>query len=90
MRDMPIAILDEPSSALDPIAEYNMYQSLIEVTRGKTVMYISHRLSSTRFTDKIAVFENGELCEFGNHKELLKIENGIYKNMFEMQARYYV
>ena len=89
-KDPPLIILDEPTSALDPIAEYEIYQKFSSLVKGRTAIYISHRLSSTRFTDKIAVFENGELCEFGNHKELLKIENGIYKNMFEMQARYYV
>ena len=89
-KDPPMIILDEPTSALDPIAEYEIYQKLHELIKGCTAVYISHRLSSTRFTDKIAVLEEGELKEYGNHKELMKIETGIYKNMFEMQAKYYV
>ncbi len=89
-KDPPLIILDEPTSALDPIAEYEIYQKFSSLVKGRTAIYISHRLSSTKFTDKIAVFENGELCEFGNHKELIKIKNGIYKKMFEMQAHYYV
>ncbi len=89
-KDPPLIILDEPTSALDPIAEYDIYQRFSNLVRGRTAVYISHRLSSTRFTDNIAVFENGELCEYGNHRELLKIEGGIYEKMFKMQAKYYI
>lgn len=89
-KDAPLIILDEPTSALDPIAEYDVYKRFSELSNGKCAVYISHRLSSTRFTDKIVVFSDGELCEYGSHNELMKIENGVYKNMFEMQAQYYV
>ena len=89
-KDPPLIILDEPTSALDPIAEYEIYQKFSNLVKGRTAIYISHRLSSTRFTDNIAVFENGELCEYGNHRELLKIEGGIYEKMFKMQAKYYI
>ncbi|MBQ7715152.1 MAG: ABC transporter ATP-binding protein [Clostridia bacterium] len=89
-KNAPLIILDEPTSALDPTAEYEVYKSFSELARGKCAVYISHRLSSTRFTDKIAVFSEGRLCEYGDHDELMKIEDGVYKNMFEMQAQYYV
>ena len=89
-KNPPLIILDEPTSALDPIAEYEIYQKFSTLVKGRTAIYISHRLYSTRFTDTIAVFENGELCEYGNHKDLLQIDNGIYKNMFEKHAQYYV
>ncbi len=89
-KNPPLIIPDEPTSALDPIAEYEIYQKFSTLVKGRTAIYISHRLSSTRFTDTIAVFENGELCEYGNHKDLLRIEKGIYKNLYEKQAQYYV
>ncbi len=89
-KDTPIIILDEPTSALDPIAEYEIYNRFHQLTEGKSTIYISHRLSSTRFTDRIAVFSDGTIIECGNHTELMQIDNGIYKNMFEMQAQYYV
>jgi len=89
-KDACIVILDEHTSALDPIAEYDIYKRFSELAEGKCALYISHRLSSTRFTDKIAVFSDGELCEYGTHKELITIQDGIYKEMFEMQAQYYV
>lgn len=89
-KDAPLIILDEPTSALDPIAEYEIYSRFHQLTDGKSTIYISHRLSSTRFTDKIAVFSEGELCEYGNHNELMQIDGGVYKNMFEMQAQYYI
>ena len=89
-KDPPMIILDEPTSALDPIAEYEIYQKFHELVKGRTAVYISHRLSSTRFTDKIAVFADGELREFGSHGELMALPDGVYKNMFRMQAQYYV
>ena len=88
-HDFDIAILDEPSSALDPIAEYNMYESLINATRDKTVIYISHRLSSAVLSDRVLVFSHGELAESGTHEELMQMENGIYANMFTLQASNY-
>ncbi len=87
-KDFDLAILDEPSSALDPIAEYNMYESLIEGTKEKTVIYISHRLSSAVLSDKIYVFGDGTVQEQGTHKELMA-KNGIYAEMFTLQASSY-
>ena len=89
-KDAPLIILDEPTSALDPIAEYDVYKRFSELADGKCAVYISHRLSSTRFTDKIAVFSDGEICEYGSHNDLMQIDGGIYKNMFDMQAQYYI
>lgn len=83
-----LAVLDEPSSALDPIAEYKMYESLIEETKNKMVIYISHRLSSAVLSDRIYVFENGTVAESGSHAELME-KNGIYAEMFTMQASNY-
>ena len=81
-------MLDEPSSALDPIAEYKMYENLIEVTKDKTVMYISHRLSSAVLSDKIIVISGGRVIETGSHKELL-MSGGEYSRMFNLQASSY-
>lgn len=88
-RNSPIVIFDEPTSALDPIAEYNIYRNFHELANGRTSIYISHRLSSTRFTDKIAVFANATIAEYGTHNELISLEDGIYKKMFSAQAKYY-
>ncbi len=87
-RDFDLAILDEPSSALDPIAEYKMYESLIAATEEKTVVYISHRLSSAVLSDKIYVFNEGTVAEEGTHDELMDA-NGIYSEMFTLQASSY-
>lgn len=87
-KDFQFAVLDEPSSALDPIAEYKMYQSLIEVTKGKTVLYISHRLSSAVLSDKIIVLGGGKVLERGSHQELLS-KGGEYSRMFTLQASSY-
>ena len=87
-KNYDLAILDEPSSALDPIAEYKMYESLIEATKEKTVIYISHRLSSAVLSDKIYVFGDGTVQESGTHDELMN-KNGIYAEMFALQASNY-
>ncbi len=87
-KNFDLAILDEPSSALDPIAEYNMYENLISATKGKTVIYISHRLSSAVLSDKIYVFGNGTVKESGTHNELMEL-NGKYAEMFTLQASSY-
>ena len=87
-RDFSIAVLDEPSSALDPVAESRMYDALIEGTKGKTVIYISHRLSSATHSDKILVFNKGNLTEQGTHEELIA-KNGEYAEMFTLQASGY-
>lgn len=89
-KNAPIVILDEPTSALDPIAEYEIYQHFNSLAKGKSTIYISHRLSSTRFTDKVAVFSDGNLAEYGSHAQLMEIDGGIYKNMFQTQAQYYI
>ena len=87
-RDFDVAVLDEPSSALDPVAESKMYDALIEGTRGKTVIYISHRLSSATRSDNILVFNKGVLAEQGNHEALMQ-NNGYYQEMFTLQASGY-
>ena len=87
-RDFDIAILDEPSSALDPIAEYNMYQNLMEATKSKTVIYISHRLSSTTLSDNIIVIDKGKIIEQGKHSDLMEL-GGEYSKMFTLQASSY-
>ena len=88
-KDAPIVVLDEPTAALDPRAEYEIYRRFDELVNGKTAVYISHRLSSARFCDKIAVFSNGQIVEYGNHKDLIK-KNGMYTELFNMQAQFYV
>ena len=88
-KKAPVVILDEPTAALDPIAEYEIYRQFHTLVGGKTAFYISHRLSSCKFCDKIAVFSEGKIAEYGNHEELAAIPNGIYAEMFEAQAQYY-
>ncbi len=87
--DPPVMIFDEPTAALDPIAEYEIIHNLGQAAREKTAVFISHRLSSARTSDKIAVLANGELCEFGTHFELIQKENGMYRELFNAQAQYY-
>ncbi len=87
-KKFDVAILDEPSSALDPVAESKMYDSLMEGTKNKTVIYISHRLSSATRSDNILVFANGELIEHGTHEELMTLD-GEYCKMFTLQASGY-
>lgn len=87
-RDFEIAVLDEPSSALDPVAEASMYQHLVEATQDKTVIYISHRLSSAASSDRILVLENGRITETGSHASLMQ-SGGIYAAMFRKQAAAY-
>lgn len=88
MRDMPIAILDEPSSALDPIAEYRLNKSMLQNAENQAVILISHRLSTTRDADRIILLENGSIAESGTHAELLA-QNGIYAQMWNVQAEKY-
>ena len=87
-KDFELAILDEPSSALDPIAEYKMYENLIAATENKTVIYISHRLSSAVLSDKIFVLDGGTVSESGSHAELMT-RGGKYSRMFTLQASSY-
>lgn len=89
IKDAPVVILDEPTAALDPIAEYEIYRQFEELVMGKTAIYISHRLSSCQFCDKIVVFSEGSVKEYGTHAELVNKANGIYAKMFAAQAQYY-
>lgn len=88
-RDAPIVILDEPTAAIDPIAEFEIYSKFNEIVGTKTAFYISHRLSSCRFCNQIAVFHTGEIVQKGSHEELLKDENGKYYELWYAQAKYY-
>lgn len=87
-QDAPIVVLDEPTAALDALAEYKLYMNFDKLIGDKTSVYISHRLSSTRFCHAIAMFKGGEIIEYGTHEELLK-NNSEYASMFAMQAKYY-
>ena len=86
--DYDLVIMDEPSSALDPIAEYNLNQSIKENAADKTVIFISHRLSTTRMADCIYMFDQGEIVEYGTHEELME-RNGKYAQMYRVQAKKY-
>lgn len=88
-RDAPIIILDEPTAALDPIAEFEIYSKFNEIVGTKTAFYISHRLSSCRFCDEIAVFNEGSIIQKGSHEELVKDEGGKYYELWHSQAQYY-
>lgn len=88
-KNAPVIILDEPTAALDPIAEYEIYRQFHTLVGDKTAFYISHRLSSCRFCDRIAVFSDGKIAEYGSHDELAAVPGGIYAKMFEAQAQYY-
>lgn len=81
-------ILDEPTAAMDPKAEYELYQRFNEMVQGKTAVYISHRLSSTKFCDVIAVFRDGQIVEYGSHDELYR-KGGFYTELFSLQAQFY-
>lgn len=87
-KDADILIMDEPSSALDPIAEYELNRAMEEAAEGKTVFYISHRLSTTRNADRIIMLEKGSIIEEGTHEELLAL-NGKYAQMWKVQASNY-
>lgn len=88
MRDMPIAILDEPSSALDPIAEYRLNKSMLQNAENQAVILISHRLSTTKDADRIILLRNGSIEESGTHAELIE-KNGLYAQMWNVQAEKY-
>lgn len=81
-------ILDEPTAALDPVAEFEIYQKFDEIVEDKTALYISHRLSSCRFCDEILVFDDGEIVQRGSHEELVE-QPGKYHDLWHAQAQYY-
>lgn len=88
-KDSPIVVMDEPTAALDPIAEEEIYRHMGGLVQGKTAVFISHRLSSCRFCDRVAVFEGGRVTQCGPHEQLMQ-QDGLYRRMFEAQAQYYV
>lgn len=88
-KDAPVVVLDEPTAALDAVAESRLYEDFDKLIGGKTAVYISHRLSSTQFCNHVAMFSGGEMVEYGTHKSLLE-QNGEYAKMFRIQAQYYM
>jgi ABC-type multidrug transport system fused ATPase/permease subunit len=87
-KDAPFVILDEPTAALDPISEYEIYSKFDEMVKNKTSIYISHRMSSCRFCDDIIVFDNGRIVERGSHEKLID-KDGYYSKLWNAQAQYY-
>ncbi len=88
-KDAPFVILDEPTAALDPVAEFEVYDSMNQMTREKSTLFISHRLSSCRFCDDIAVFHEGKLIQRGSHDVLVRDWSGMYYRLWQAQAQYY-
>ena len=86
--DREVIVMDEPSSALDPMSEYELNQTILSYSKNKTVIFISHRLSTTRIADRILMFDQGRLIEQGSHEELMK-QGGKYAQMFLLQAEKY-
>ena len=87
-KDAPLLILDEPTAALDPIAESKIYTAFNTMANNKTALFISHRLASTSFCDRIILLENGSIIEEGTHQELIA-EKGKYKELFDIQSCWY-
>ncbi len=87
-KNGPVLVLDEPTAALDPIAENDIYKKYSEMTAGRTSVFISHRLASTRFCDRILFLADGGIAEEGTHESLLE-KNGRYAELFHIQSRYY-
>ena len=87
-KEASILILDEPTAALDPLAEQEIYEKYVQMSEGKTSLFISHRLASTRFCDRIVLLENGRITEQGSHEELME-KNGAYARLFAVQGKYY-
>ena len=87
-KDAPFIVLDEPTAALDPIAESELYQKYNDITDGRSSAYISHRLASTRFCDRILLIDQAKICEEGTHEELMA-DGGTYAKLYEVQSRYY-
>lgn len=88
-KDSPFVLLDEATAALDPKAEANIYEQFEKLFWDKTIIYISHRMSVTRFCDVIFIFKNGEIIEKGMHKDLM-MQNGEYAALYNAQAKYYI
>lgn len=88
-KDSPFILLDEPTAALDPISEYEVYSNFNAISGDKTTVYISHRLASCRFCNKIVVFDDGKIVQHGSHEELLSDVNGKYHELWNAQAQYY-
>ena len=88
-KDSEFMILDEPTAALDPYAEYEIYVNFSKITKGKTLISISHRLSSCRMCDRILVMDNGKLIQSGSHDDLVSDSNGKYYELWNAQAQYY-
>ena len=88
-KDAPIIVLDEPTAALDPIAEAQVYSDFNSLVNNKTAVYISHRLSSCQFCDEILVFDKGEIVQRGTHNELVNDKGGKYFELWNAQAQYY-
>jgi len=88
-KNAPVVVLDEPTAALDALAESKLYQDFDKMIGGKTAIYISHRLSSTQFCNNVAMFKDGQLIEYGTHESLMK-QKGEYANMYKIQSQYYV
>ena len=88
-KDAPFVILDEPTAALDPVAEYEVYSRFNEIAGDRTAVYISHRLSSCRFCDTVVVFDKGRLVQKGGHDELVLAKDGMYYQLWHAQAQYY-
>jgi len=88
MRDGAVLVLDEPTAALDAEREYEIFQRFRELTQGKIALLISHRFSTVRMADRIAVLEDGQISELGSHQELIAL-NGTYARLFNMQAEGY-
>ena len=89
LKDSPVILADEPTAALDPIAEFEVYNNFDKLVGGKTAVYISHRLSSCRFCDRIIVFDGGTIIEDGSHDKLMENQKGFYYNMYNTQAKHY-
>lgn len=88
-KDASLIILDEPTSALDPLAEAEIYENFNDLAGGKTALYISHRMSSSVFCDKVLVMEEGRVADYAPHEELMKKEGSLYRRMFQAQAENY-
>ena len=88
-KDAPLVVLDEPTAALDPIAEAAVYENFNVLTKYKTAVFISHRLSSCRFCDSISVFDHGQLIQQGTHEALVADAGGKYSQLWHAQAKYY-